>query len=181
MKDAYDIVSQEITSLRRMVDNFSEFAKLPLPNPKPADVSELCRRVVELQKVAFTQHEIIYESDGESIEANVDIDLVNQVLINLVKNAAEACADTPSKIIVTARREGKVAVLKVKDNGPGIPVELQGRIFEAYFTTKHTGPEPGMGLGLAVCQKIIIDHGGEMLVVSSPGDTQFTLKLPLVN
>ena len=62
--------------------------------------------------------------------------------------------------------------------GPGSADELRDRIFEAYFTTKHTGPNPGMGLGLAVCQKIVMDHDGKMSVRSRPGETVFTIRLP---
>jgi signal transduction histidine kinase len=69
-------------------------------------------------------------------------------------------------------------VIQVVDDGPGIHEDDLGRIFEAYYTTKHTGPNPGMGLGLAICKKIVMDHQGELTVTSRPGHTVFRIQLP---
>jgi signal transduction histidine kinase len=115
--------------------------------------------------------------------ASIDDDLIRQVLLNLIKNAGEACGESGTKITLSLEENKSDFIFRVTDNGPGIPKELQARIFEAYFTTKHTGPTPGMGLGLAVCQKIVMDHGGSMTVQSrqsdaGPGETIFTIKLP---
>jgi signal transduction histidine kinase len=161
-----------------MVDNFSNFARLPQPEPKPADLVGLCRRAAELEQARFAQHKITFATSLAEATAVVDEDLLRQVLINLVKNAGEACGDASCHITVSLSRASSDWVIDVKDDGPGIPPEVQGRIFEAYFTTKHTGPSPGMGLGLAVCQKIVMDHGGKMDVRSRPGETVFSIRLP---
>jgi signal transduction histidine kinase len=112
--------------------------------------------------------------------AEVDEDLIRQVLLNIIKNAAEASGETGAKITLELSKIGENYLITVNDSGPGIPKDLQTRIFEAYFTTKHTGPSPGMGLGLAVCQKIVMDHGGKISVNSRPGDTTFSIKIPVI-
>jgi signal transduction histidine kinase len=178
LDEAQHIITEEVAGLRRMVDNFSNFARLPEPAPRPTDLVVTCRHVVELQRNAFQHHQFAFESQLKTATAVVDEDLLRQVLINLIKNAAEACGETPSKITVGLTDSGLDLLVSVRDNGPGIPPELQERIFEAYFTTKHTGPNPGMGLGLAVCQKIVMDHAGKMSVRSRPGETVFTIRLP---
>ena len=178
LDDAVSIITEEVSGLRRMVDNFSNFARLPSPEPKPTELVTLCRHVIEMQKVAFDQHTLEFRGSADSAIAEVDENLIRQVLLNIIKNACEACGETPSKIRLELAEIGSNFLITVNDNGPGIPKEEQIRIFEAYFTTKHTGPSPGMGLGLAVCQKIIMDHGGKISVNSMPGDTTFSIKLP---
>ena len=178
LDEAQQIITEEVGGLRRMVDTFSNFARLPQPEPRQADVVSLCRHSVELEKTRFPDHDLSFSSDAPKAEAYIDEDLVRQVVINLIKNAGEACGDTPSKIDVRVATVGAEIHISVTDNGPGITKDLQERIFEAYFTTKHTGPSPGMGLGLAVCRKIIMDHGGKIIVKSRPGETVFTIKLP---
>lgn len=175
---AQTIITEEVAGLRRMVDNFSNFARLPEPAPKPGDLAQLCRNVVELQKNAFQQHNITFDLKANTTTAVIDEDLLRQVLINLIKNAGEACGDKPANITVGLSEAAGEFLVTVQDDGPGIPPEHLERIFEAYFTTKHTGPSPGMGLGLAVCQKIVMDHGGKMSVKSRPGETIFTIRLP---
>ncbi len=178
LDNAQEIISEEVDSLRRMVDNFSEFARLPYPKPKPTSLISLLEKVVELEKAAFEHHDIKFETLLTEAVAEIDDGLIRQVIINLIKNAAEACGSTPSRIRVYLQKDATRFKIVVEDNGPGIPGDMQSDIFEAYFTTKHTGPAPGMGLGLTVCQKIILDHQGELLVKSVPGETQFIIKLP---
>ncbi len=178
LNDAQTIITEEVAGLRRMVDNFSEFARLPVPKFHEADLVSLAHRVVELQKVAFEQHQIIESHKLGTALCQMDEDLIRQVLINLIKNAAEASSGRNAVIEVSVGDDGDAYSLLVKDDGPGIPGDLQARVFEAYFTTKHTGPTPGMGLGLAVCQKIALDHGGDLRVTSRPGDTRFLMRIP---
>lgn len=181
LDDAQHIISEEVAGLRRMVDNFSNFARLPDPQPRPGDLVSLCRLAVELQKNAFAAHDWYFTCKKDKLIASVDEDLLRQVLLNLTKNAAEACGEKRSRIGLELDDAGSDVLIKVKDDGPGIAAENRERIFEAYFTTKHTGPSPGMGLGLAVCQKIVIDHEGKMTVASRPGETVFTIRLPKSN
>ena len=178
LDDSQEIITEEVTGLKRMVDNFSRFARLPDANLASNDLVNLCRQVVTLEKTAFPDHQILFESRLDKAEAQVDDQLLRQVLINLIKNAGEACEAGKGHIVVGLNLQDGQWLITVRDNGPGIPEDLQKRVFEAYFTTKHTGPSPGMGLGLAICQKVMLDHGGEMQVTSQPGDTCFTLSIP---
>lgn len=178
LDDAQQIITEEIAGLRRMVDHFSHFARLPAPQPKLQDLTPICQHIVELQKTAFAHHHWYFEGPQTALLASVDEDLIRQVLINLSKNAAEACSKQASQIGIVLEDAGNDVLISVCDNGPGIPVEHQTKIFEAYFTTKHTGPTPGMGLGLAICQKIILDHAGKMSLLSQPGKTIFSIRLP---
>lgn len=174
----HTIIIEEVNRLRWMVDNFSKFAQLPSPKFANEDLVVICQQALDMQRATYQQHQFFFSSSQDEAPAVVDKNLIKQTLLNLLKNASESCGDTPAKISISIQATPKNYRINVIDNGPGIPTELQNRIFEAYFTTKHTGPSPGMGLGLAVCQKIIIDHSGEMLVTSHPGKTCFTLTLP---
>lgn len=102
---------------------------------------------------------------------------LNQVWTNLIDNAVDAVAGKGTITIRTAR-DGDYALVEVIDTGPGVPEELRRRIFEPFFTTKGVGQ--GTGLGLDVSWKVVVNrHGGDLRVVSSPGDTHFQVRLPL--
>lgn len=145
---------------------------------KPTDLADLIQKVTDLQSPAFPQHMLTTKLSIPEAVAKIDPDLIKQVLINIIKNAAEASGENPCKIEIDIKEKDTNYLVEVHDNGPGIPAEMIDKVFEAYFTTKHTGPTPGMGLGLAVCQKILLDHFGELKVESKPGDTVFTLVIP---
>lgn len=101
---------------------------------------------------------------------------LNQIWTNLIVNAADAMKDK-GKLLIRTRCEGKHAAVEVVDDGPGIPPEIKGRIFEPFFTTKPIGE--GTGLGLDAVRRIVIAHGGEINVDSRPGETRFSVRLPL--
>ncbi len=116
-----------------------------------------------------------FERDLPSIEAYPGE--LNQVWTNLLDNAIDAVA-AGGHVVVRARREGDWLSVEVRDDGPGIPPEVQSRIWEPFFTTKPVGE--GTGLGLDVVQRIVVRrHGGTIAVESVPGDTCFTVRLPL--
>ena len=104
---------------------------------------------------------------------------INQVLLNLITNAAQATPDEGGIITITTRREGAAAVaVEVEDNGHGIPEEVLPRIFDPFFTTKEVGS--GTGLGLSIAYKIAEQHGGSIQVASRVGvGSRFTVVLPL--
>jgi len=102
---------------------------------------------------------------------------LNQVWTNLIHNALDAMAGSGT-LTVRTRREGDCAVVEIGDTGPGIPEDLRRRVFEPFFTTKPVGQ--GTGLGLDVSWRIVVNrHGGDLRLVSSPGDTRFQVLLPL--
>ncbi|NRA63600.1 MAG: hypothetical protein HRU19_03910 [Pseudobacteriovorax sp.] len=179
LDDSQEIIVQEVNSLGRMVDSFSKFAQLPEPKFEQGDFKQLCQHVVDLQKAAREDRSITFDTNIAEATIFADLQLIRQVIMNIVKNAAEASAD--SAIQVSLSEASKWWVAKIHDDGPGIPDDLQSRIFEAYFTTKHTGETHGMGLGLAICKKIILDHNGELSVTSEPGNTTFSVTIPKVH
>jgi C4-dicarboxylate-specific signal transduction histidine kinase len=119
----------------------------------------------------------------EGLEVKGDSNHFTQVLVNLVQNALDAMnskefpdGESP-KLKISAHSQSDKILFVLRDNGPGIPQEIRDQIFDPFFTTKDVGQ--GMGLGLAICNRIISDHGGRIEVRSEPGlFTEFTLVLP---
>jgi signal transduction histidine kinase len=101
---------------------------------------------------------------------------LNQVWTNLLDNAIDAVHGRGS-ITIRTYVEGPRLVVEVIDDGRGIPREAQVHVFEPFYTTKDIGA--GTGLGLAIVRRIVTDHGGEVFVRSEPGETCFTVRLPL--
>ncbi len=101
----------------------------------------------------------------------------NQVLTNLVQNAIEAAPDGTGKVRVRGKADGDAIILSVADNGPGIPADVQARLFTPFFTTK--GPGRGMGLGLTIVRRVVQSMGGTLQVVSAPGSgAEFVVRVP---
>jgi len=105
---------------------------------------------------------------------------LNQVWTSLIDNAVDAVSggEGSGRIWIRTGCEGDRVLVEVSDNGPGIPEEIRGRIFEPFFTTKEVGA--GTGLGLDVSYRVVVGrHGGDIHVVSEPGDTRFEVRLPV--
>ena len=115
-----------------------------------------------------------YEEDLPKIWAHAGE--LNQVWTNLIDNAADA-VDGQGRILVRAFREGDRVVVQIADDGHGIPREIRNRVFEPFFTTKEIGE--GTGLGLDVVRRIVAGHGGDITFDSEPGETRFTVRLPI--
>jgi len=161
------VIVRQTEDLRRIVDEFSRFARMPEPDRKPADLVELVRAAVTLQKAGQTEVTIEADLPDAPLEASLDGTMIGQALTNLIKNAGEAIesrralGDLPEGYRPTIRvrlwREGNQAVVTVADNGIGLPDD-RARLFEPYVTTR----EKGTGLGLPIVKKIIEEHGGTL-------------------
>ena len=128
-------------------------------------------------KLKHTRIEVVRRYEGDIPRITVRGSELNQVWTNLLDNAIDALGDSGT-ITVTTRRDGGCVEVGIADDGPGIPEELQGRIFESFFTTKEVGA--GTGLGLATARRIVVDrHDGALTVESRPGATVFRTRLPL--
>jgi signal transduction histidine kinase len=102
---------------------------------------------------------------------------LNQVWTNLIDNAIDAMQGR-GQIVIRTRRENSTVVVEIADQGPGIPPEVMSRIFDPFFTTKEPGK--GTGLGLDIVRRIVVDgHHGDVSVESAPGDTRFSVRLPI--
>ncbi|XXF80239.1 ATP-binding protein [Myxococcaceae bacterium GXIMD 01537] len=173
-RDSARVVLEEVDRLRRIVDEFSRFARLPKPQLARVDLGELAQGVLALY--ATPPEGIRLEPSLQpGVVASADRDQLTQVLVNLVKNAEEAMSAQGGALRVRVRGTDTDAIVEVEDSGPGIPPEHRARIFEPYFTTK----EGGTGLGLAIASRILQEHGGRLEVGGEPGEgARFSVVLP---
>jgi len=159
-----DTIVRQVDDIRRMVDEFSRFARMPKPVMAAEDVADTVRQVVFLQRVGNADIDIEVEIADDPLPAQFDRRLISQGLTNIIKNAAEAIAAAPAdpavrgRIHVTAERDGADIVIDVVDNGIGLPKDNRSRLLEPYVTTR----EKGTGLGLAIVGKILEEHGGRI-------------------
>lgn len=173
-RDSARVVLEEVDRLRRIVDEFSRFARLPKPQLAPVDLGELTQSVLALY-AAPPPGISLQPNLQNGVVARADRDQLTQVLVNLVKNAEEAMAAKGGAVKVRVKGTDTDAIVEVEDSGPGIPPEHRARIFEPYFTTK----ENGTGLGLAIAQRILQEHGGRLEVGGEPGEgARFSVVLP---
>jgi two-component system nitrogen regulation sensor histidine kinase NtrY len=176
-----DTIVRQVGGLRKMVDEFSSFARLPKPVFRDEDVLDLLRQAVFLQEVAHSGIAFTVSS-SELIDREVRCDRhqFGQAMTNVLKNAveavearaAEALGQYAGEIDVTIRDAGEFVTIAIDDNGIGLPSDRE-RITEPYVTTR----DKGTGLGLAIVNKIVDEHGGDMGFASTPsGGTRVTLR-----
>ena len=159
-----DTIVRQVDDIKRMVDEFSRFARMPKAVIADEDVADTVRQAVFLLRVGHPDIDFDVQLPAESMPARFDRRLISQALTNIVKNATEAIGAVPpaelgrGRIVVSARREGNEAVIDVIDNGIGLPKENRARLLEPYVTTR----EKGTGLGLAIVGRILEEHGGRI-------------------
>lgn len=168
-----DVIVRQTNDLRRIVDEFSRFARMPEPDRRPTDLVQLLRDALTLQEagqesVTFTAH---LPEDPVSLE--IDSTMIMQAVTNLLKNAGEAteglieAGRAPEgyvpRIVVRMSVDSTRAAITIADNGLGLP-EDRARLFEPYVTTR----EKGTGLGLPIVKKIIEEHGGTLELRDAP-------------
>jgi two-component system nitrogen regulation sensor histidine kinase NtrY len=159
-----DTIVRQVDDIRRMVDEFSRFARMPKPVIAAEDVADTVREAVFLMRVGHADIDIEAEIADGPMPALFDRRLISQALTNIIKNASEAIAAVPAeelgkgKIRVSVAREGEDIVIDVIDNGIGLPKENRSRLLEPYVTTR----EKGTGLGLAIVGRIVEEHGGSI-------------------
>ena len=159
-----DTIVRQVDDIRRMVDEFSRFARMPKPVMEGEDVADTVRQVVFLMRVGHSEIDIETVIKDEPMRAQFDRRLISQALTNIIKNATEAIEAVPpetlgkGRIEVIAAREGEDIVIDVIDNGIGLPKVSRSRLLEPYVTTR----EKGTGLGLAIVGRVLEDHGGRI-------------------
>jgi two-component system nitrogen regulation sensor histidine kinase NtrY len=159
-----DTIVRQVDDIRRMVDEFSRFARMPKPVIAAEDVADTVREAVFLMRVGHADIDIDAEIAEDPMPARFDRRLFSQALTNLIKNATEAIAAVPpaelgkGTIHVFASRDGENIVIDVVDNGIGLPKENRSRLLEPYVTTR----EKGTGLGLAIVGRVVEEHGGSI-------------------
>jgi two-component system, NtrC family, nitrogen regulation sensor histidine kinase NtrY len=159
-----DTIVRQVDDIRRMVDEFSRFARMPKPVMEGEDVADTVRQAVFLMKVGHPDLDIETDIKQDPIRAQFDRRLISQALTNIIKNATEAIEQVPpeelgrGRIDVIAARENDDIVIDVIDNGIGLPKVSRARLLEPYVTTR----QKGTGLGLAIVGRVLEDHGGRI-------------------
>ena len=173
-RESSDTILDELRALRAIVEEFSQFARMPPPRLAPTDLGEVAERVLALYGARAGAVKIETALAPGLPAVSGDRDLLGRALGNLVANALEAMPEGGTLAVRTRAADEGVA-LCVSDTGPGLTEEQRTRLFTPYYTTK----KGGTGLGLAIVQGIVSDHGGRIQVESAPGaGTTFTLVLP---
>src|SRR3982751_6549930 len=159
-----DTIVRQVDDIRRMVDEFSRFARMPKPVMEGEDVADTVRQAVFLMKVGHPDLDIEAEIKQDPMRAQFDRRLISQALTNIIKNATEAIEQVPpeelgkGRIDVVASREDEDILIDVIDNGIGLPKVARQRLLEPYVTTRAKGT----GLGLAIVGRVLEDHGGRI-------------------
>lgn len=167
-----DVIVRQTNDLRRIVDEFSKFARMPEPDRRNEDLVNLVRDAVLLQQTGQPDVKISSALPDAAILADLDATMISQALTNLIKNAGEAIEtlkkkdppdDLHPEIQVTLTTSGQGCVITIADNGIGLP-EDRARLFEPYVTTR----DEGTGLGLPIVKKIVEEHGGTLSLEDAP-------------
>jgi signal transduction histidine kinase len=177
-----EILADEMHRLDRVVQTLADFSRPMDLDLREHDLRRVVEQVLDLAGAELKEQGVDIESDSppQPILVRVDAELMRQALLNLALNAMQAMP-TGGVLRISIRREQRLAVIEIADNGVGISAAVLPRIFDLYFTTKPTGS----GIGLAMTYRILQLHGGAMDVRSNTGPdspdrgTTFTLRLPL--
>jgi signal transduction histidine kinase len=176
-------VLDEIGRLDGIIRNLLNFAKPAKPRISRCSLPEIAGRVIHLLEEQANSKgvELILAQKPDEVTCSADGDQITQVLMNIVLNAIQACAEG-DRIEMVLRKQAEAPAggkgygrVDVIDSGPGIPKEIRRNLFEPFFTTKAQGT----GLGLAICQQIVEEHGGKILNECRPGATVFSVLLPV--
>lgn len=172
--EASSTILDELAALRKIIDEFSQFARMPSPRPVPLDVNDVAAHTLRLYEARAGQVRLEAQLGQGLPLVRADRDLLSRALGNLVANAIEAMPEGGTLTLRTEAEAGGVRI-DVEDTGPGLSDDQRTRLFTPYFTTKRGGT----GLGLAIVQGIVSDHGGHVDVRSAPGKgTAFAIRLP---
>ncbi len=173
VKEGAETILGEVSSLSRLVDSFTRFARLPVPQFAPCDPVELLRQVQALYEPNHPGIQWEMAVPEAPVSALWDGDMVKRALINFVDNAV-AAVDGQGRIRLRLAAEGPRFRYQVEDGGAGVPEADRERLFEPYFSTKRKGT----GLGLAIVRRIAQDHGGDARYEPLEPGSRFCLVLP---
>jgi two-component system, NtrC family, nitrogen regulation sensor histidine kinase NtrY len=167
-----DVIIRQTNDLRRIVDEFSKFARMPEPDRRDCDLAALLKGAVLLQENGQPGVRFAKDIPFGELHLELDATMIGQAFTNLIKNAGEAIetyqeksklADFAPEIRVSLTADDTEAVIRIMDNGTGLPPD-RARLFEPYVTTR----EKGTGLGLPIVKKIIEEHGGTLSLLDAP-------------
>ncbi|HEY9102784.1 PAS domain S-box protein [Chitinimonas sp.] len=173
-------IAEQAQRAAGVVRRIRDFVRKHAPHSEPCDLNAIALDTLELiEPDARARHVLLHHGLAEDMpQVQADRVLIGQVIMNLLRNAIDACADQPPErrdVLLETRYDRDAVVLSVRDRGHGISAENGERLFEAFYTTKALG----MGIGLNICRSIVEQHHGQLGYESLPeGGTIFTLSLP---
>jgi len=170
------MIITQVEELKRLVNEFSNFARMPAANPAPSDINDIINEALSLYRETHKEVDFVFSDSKEVPVFDLDREQIRRVMINLFDNAIEAI-EGKGKVVIDLHYDKilKMVRIEVVDNGRGINPENKTRLFEPYFSTK----KQGTGLGLAIVSTIITDHNGFIRVKDNkPKGTKFIIELP---
>ena len=172
-----NMIINQVEELKRLVNEFSSFARMPASNPMPNNINQIVKEAINLYKEAERDVRIIFNDSNEVPIFKFDREQMKRVMINLLDNAIDAIDEKGEVIIdLSYDKETEIVEISVADNGKGIPPDHKMRLFEPYFSTKKYGT----GLGLSIVNSIMKDHNGFIRVQDKhPRGTRFIVELPV--
>jgi signal transduction histidine kinase len=181
-KEDFGVISEEIRHIDTIVQNFLEFSRPPKLKMQRVSPSEVVDMTLKMLKHRLESYDVDIKLDRERPlpEIMADPEQLKEVLVNLIVNAYEAMERSGTIEIqeeeIEEEPEGRMIMIRLTDNGPGIPEAIQDKVFQPFYSTK----EEGTGLGLSICARIIEEHGGTLELTSAEGEgTTFTIKIPV--
>ena len=172
-----DTIEERGTGLLRFVENYRKLMRVPAPVPTMFLLAEWIEKVRMLLSASLAAHRVHVEVEcNTTATITADENLLSHVLLNLLHNAMDVLKDHPGERKIRVYAEtgpGGGALIRVMNNGPQIPLDIQDKIFIPFFTTK----ENGSGIGLSLSRQIMTLHGGFIDVESGEGQTTFTISL----
>jgi signal transduction histidine kinase len=168
-------IINETKRLEKLVNEFSQFARLPIVKLEKRNIAVTLNELIDFFQGAYPQFQIIKNISFNKLYMNYDESHLKQVIINLVNNAIEACENTEKYVEIKAEKNEDNLILSIYDKGCGISTEIQDKIFEPYFTTK----KQGSGIGLAIAERIVSEHNGNIWFESRDDGTTFFIQIPI--
>lgn len=169
-----ELAQKEIERLTALLNDFLAFARPPELHAQPHDVAAILRQVVDLEGLAAERRGIALSlGEAAPLVAEIDAPKLHQVVLNLVRNAVEA-VPPGGRVTLSLAPEETRFVIRVEDDGPGIPEPIRTRIYEPFFSTK----EGGTGLGMSIVHSLVSLHGGAIELASGPAGTRFDVAIP---
>jgi len=176
LREGLSTIENRSKGLIKFIDAYREYTSLPKPKMSVVRLKDVIDKVAQLMRIELKKTDVHfhYECSSEYITINADVEMIEQVLINLLKNAIEALQETPDpKLELIGRYDDNAVKIEVIDNGPGIIKEALEHIFVPFYTTKRTGS----GIGLSLSRQIMQMHNGSLTAESEPDvRTVFTLR-----
>ena len=174
LKEAIETIARRSQGLVHFVERYRELLQVPQPVPEALGVDAVLRGIARLMGEDLKQVDVRVDVVPATLELQADPVLLDQVLVNLVRNAAQAMLEQEEpRLILRGRLEYGRTLVQVIDNGSGIPEALMDQIFIPFFTTKRDGS----GIGLSLSRQIMMAHGGELVAASSDEGTTMSLLL----